>query len=386
MLLLVCTMMCTTSCELFEDDISFGHPHIYSGGRYGSRTDTVADSTQTMPVKLLDTVIYVSAVRMPEKYDWRRDTAYGAVEAELVLLRNFEEIVSIPVGPHVSSDADRHHIYNGHLYTERQYSTSTYIGCNGQDILKIDSREELRGILEQDGVLYMVTAPIGKEGFTFRANGAILMMKGNGSVFGSLLTPSYRPGGALYMDNGKCCFCFISGGSSYKVEDGVETIIKSVPAGVHDVRIVDGREITADENFRGIGLSDARIWPLTEGYAISGTGESGMPTIYRSKENSVRALPMTNAQAIYMNSEHAFAINCTRDGKVSFADARRYHEVEGSWYFFSPACGTIGPSGLAMVLTPKEAGKKPIVRYNGKDTEININGFLTGIDIEIEEK
>lgn len=382
--LLVCALLCVTSCELFEDDISFGRPHEYSR-RYGSRTE--CDSTGNIPGKRVDTVLYISAVRMPARYDWQRDTAYGAVDAELVLYRNFKEILSIPAGPHVSADADRHFIHDGHLYTERQNSSETFIGRDGQDLMRIQGREELKGILVQDSNLFTITSPIGKDGFTLRSGGEILMMKNSGRVYGGMLMPSYRPGGALYMNGGRVSFCYSSDGTPYKVEDGMETVFRGTPNDIQDMRVIGSKDISAGTDFMGLGLGDLSIWPLAEGFAVSGlaTG-SGYPAIYRSSGGSVQTIPLTEARAVYVSNGYAFAVACSREGKVTVADTQESRELDGTWYFFSPACAAPGPAGPALALTPREKGKRPAVIYGGRTITMDINGFLTGIMIELEEE
>lgn len=385
-LLLTAALLCTTACELFEDNISFGHPHKYSQ-RYGRRTEGDTEGPADISPKKCDTVVYVSAVRIPEGYDWQRDTAYGAVDAELVLFRNFKETLRIPVNSHVSAAADKHFIAGGHLYTEQQHSSCTYIGRDGQELLSIPGREELKGILEKDGILYLLTSPIGKEGFTLRAGSDILMMKNDGTVFGDLLTPSYRPGGALYMNNGKCCFCYASGSTFYKVEDGEESVLGPWAATPHDLRLIGQAGITANDNLRGYRLVDARIWPIAGDYAISGTeANSDSPIVFWNSTNTTRMIPVSDAAATYVSDGYAFSVVCSKDGKVSLADSSGSREIDGSWYFFSPACATAGHDSPAAVLTPRRKGEKPIAIYNGRNNIIDINGFLTGIAIETEEE
>ena len=384
--MLTAALLCFTACELFEDDISFGLPHKYSL-RYGRRTEGGPDNPSDASSAKHDTVVYVSAVRIPEGYDWQRDTAYGAVDAEIVLFRNFKETLRIPVSQHISAAADKHFIAGGHLYTEQQYSSCTYIGRDGEEVLSIPGREELKGILEKDGTLFLLTSPIGKEGFTLRAGNDVLMAKSSGKVFGDLLTPSYRPGGALYINNGKCCFCYSSGNNFYKVEDGEESVLGPWTARPQDIRLVGNAGITANENLRGYSMSDARIWPIAGDYAISGTDAgTGSPIVFWNRTNTTQTLPVSDAAATYVSDDYAFCVACSRDGKVTLADGSGSRGIDGSWYFFSPACATAGRDSPAAVLTPREKGGKPIVICNGRSNIIDINGFLTGIAIETEEE
>ena len=64
-----------------------------------------------------DTVLYFSAVRYPDGYDWQRDSAYGSVPFELILYRDDAPALTLAwdaeacFGP----DPDRHHLLDGHL-------------------------------------------------------------------------------------------------------------------------------------------------------------------------------------------------------------------------------------------------------------------------------
>lgn len=380
-LLIMLAAAALSSCSLVEDNICLGYPHIY-GPRKGSRTGTSAgkDSTSA-PGK--DTLVYLSAVRFPLDYDWKKDSAYGAVEAELVLLRNCHEVVSIPVGPHVSAAADCHHIVGGHLVTEYQASSMTYIGIDGKDIVAMEGRHRLMGVLENGNVLYTLTKPLKGDGFCFMADGQKILSSGGGQIYGSMTEPSYRPNGALYLDKGKVCFCFSSGGSAFKVIDGDDNLVNAAAATIQDMRIINGAAVSANGVRSGQTWQNARVWPIPSGYAISGAA-SGTPTVFRSK-GSVREMKGSSESFIYLDEDREFALDHSRDGSVKVADSGKGRTLDGHWYFFSPRCAALGPSGPALALTPMGDGGSPVVIYGGKSTDVSLNGFLTGIEITMKE-
>ena len=148
------------------------------------------------PEPVRDTSVYVSAVIVPDEYDWHRDTACGAASCSLVLIKDGVPCLSIPTGAaaEVSTDPDTHHLLEGHLYTE----------------LLVDST----------GV-YTLGRNRDSDGFCFRRNGESLLRQDTGLVFGDFSRSSYGRTGALYRDGGAVCFCFRNSSSCYVVRDGI---------------------------------------------------------------------------------------------------------------------------------------------------------------------
>ena len=385
-LLLTAAAVVLSSCSLVENDISLGYPHKY-GHRNNTRTgeplkkDSTATDAPAVPRP--DTIVYLSAVKVPADYDWQKDSAYGAVNAQLVLLRNFRQVVNIDVGPHVSAAADRHHIVDGHLCTEFQASSRTYIGIDGEEVVILDGRHELMGMIEHEGVLYTLTRPLGGAGFCLMANGQNILSRSNGRLYGSMSAPAYRPNGALYLDDGHLTFCFSYAGVAYKVVDGKETKVSNEADYIEDMRIIGGSPVCAMSSMNGQSWQDASVWRLQSGYAISGT-VNGMSAVMR-QPGGTRWLGISPESTIYLNENGEFALSCARDGSVRTYDTGGAQAVDGKWYFFSPACACMGPKGPAMALTPMGSTGKPTVFHDGEQRSISLNGFLTGITVTIEE-
>lgn len=386
LLLSLMALLAFQACELVEDNLSFGIPHVY-GPRTNSRTgqplDSISPGGPTPPLPS-EPVMYLSAVRVPAGYDWRRDTAYGAIDAEIVLLRGFREVLSIPTGRHVSTAADRHHIINGHLYTECQTSDATYIGRDGAELFSITGREELKGLLEKDGAVLTLTQPLGGDGFCLRSNGQTVLSKKNGSVFGSMEDPSYSPNGSLYEDNGECCFCFKDNAGLFKVQDGSESVFGGIlsAVAVKDIRVLDGKEIYALGQNAGMAWESASLWPQRNGYAIGGLVKPVLNTaVYHSSDGSVELYGGGDA-AVYVGDGYSFSIRHSRDGTTVVSDKDGNLHLDGKWYFLSQKCAAPGPKGPALALTPFDAARKPVVIYDGQTHEIDINGFLTGISFQ----
>ena len=384
--MLLAAMVMIHSCELVEQNTSFGMQHVYKphrSTRFGS------DSARFQPQHKDDTVLYLSAVRFPPDYDWRRDTLFGAVDAELVLLKDYSEILSIPVGNVAEASADKHHILDGHLYTEHQTSSTTYIGKDGIVILSFEGREELRGLLEDGGILYTLSVPKGGDGFKLRADGQVIYSEKSGTVYGTMSEPSYRQNGALYKDNGHLCFCFRTESMVYRIEDGLKYVAISGagPGEAQDVRIIDGQVVCAGSDFMGMKWSGARVWPLGNGeYAISGNTDTASytgPLVYRSRHGSVRKLGGGEGQ-VYVSSEGEAAVHWSRDGSVTVSAQDKPYD--GKWYFMTPECAVMAPGGPAIALTPRPSSNRSLVRYAGNEKIVELNGFLTGIWITTEHK
>ena len=385
-MLLTAAAVVLSSCSLVEENISLGHPHIYrphNNSRTGEPLKKDSTATDKPPGSRLDTLVYLSAVKVPAGYDWQKDSAYGAVNAQLVLLRNYRQVVSIDVGPHVSAAADRHHIVDGHLCTEFQASSRTYIGIDGEEVAILDGRHELMGVIEHEGALYTLTRPLGGTGFCLMVNGQKILSRSNGRLYGSMSAPAYGPNGALYLDEGHLTFCFSYAGVAYKVVDGEEVKVSNEADDIQDIRIIKGSPVCAMNSMNGQSWQDASVWRLQSGYAISGT-VNGMSAVLR-QPGSTRWLGISPESTIYLNENGEFALSCARDGSVRTYDTRGAKAIDGKWHFFSPACACMGPKGPALALTPMGSTGKPTVFYGGEQRTISLNGFLTGITVTIEE-
>lgn len=293
-------------------------------GRSISRQDY---SEQEKPLPKMDTSVYFSCIRMQDDYDWRKDTALRTNRCELVLYKDMEEILSLPVSESsfISPDTDRHRIIDGHLYTDFSNDRETIIKRDGDIILRYPGREYLCGLVYKDGALYTLGQNRDSEGFSLRKDGEVIYMKSSGTIAGKFSGTSYGKGGGLFEIDGKLCFIYkqrISGGL-YK-------------------------------------------------FLVSGSYERELILPYDQYEWEY--ISVLTADQYYTYAPAGANIRISRDLKVGGI----------SYYFFSSSCGFLLGNDMYLALTPLDKGNPSIIMVNGWIKEVDIgNGFLTGISVSV---
>lgn len=377
-------------------------------------SDSVGTQNQdslTPPVRKTkrDTCLYFSAVIVPEDYDWQRDSACGASEGRLVLYKDFKETVSMKTGGTelVSTDPDTHHIVDGHLYTEFSTLKETIVKKDGKELFRYSGREFLKGILADKDVLWTLGQDRSGEGFSLRKNGEEVFRSNKGEVFGNL---HLSPGGGLYLDNGRLCFCYCirsgSGTLLYRVSDQLETPVENHSYKVHDMRVYDGEAVTLVTPTEGTGPQIIKsngtedVWnvssiTLTEGYLVAtpqGIGAAGflssggyypltfsywcgVRTVNPSCSNYY-VYPCQNGLSYITYDQSIVRLTLSRG--ASWAAAERC-------YFFSRSCAVTDGIRYSIALTPYEKGGKPYIVTNGTKRTLDINGFITNLNETIEE-
>ena len=335
-----------------------------------------------------DTTLWICAVRFPEGYDWQRDSAYGSIPFELVLYKDFAPVLTLPSGPEAcfTPDPARHHLLEGHLYTERFQDGQTRIGRDGVELCRFDGREMLAGLLEEDGDLYTLSRPGPGPGFSFRKNGEVLLQDDRGVLFGDLADPSYGPGGALYRDGGSIVFCYrdAASGAGRLVADGQE---QAVPhsAGALDLKRRDGRMLPLPATVAGLQLEEGRLWPEEGGFAVTGRFRDAARGSYTGYlpvgAQSARVLCAEEA-VTYSTPGAGYAVAARADGTV-----RRYGPGMPadavSAHFMSPACAVTLGGRLVLALTPRDADAHPQVHIGEQVREIPLNGYISCVGVSL---
>lgn len=360
--------------------------------------DTTARQAPTAPglptEPLPDTVLFYSAVRFPEGYDWQRDTAYGNVGFELLLYRGSRPVLTLEFGPDAPfcADPDRHHILAGHLYTERMSGNATRIGRDGDELFRFDGREFLVGLLEDGDDLYTLSRTANGKGFSYRKNGQPLLTRTEGTPFGSLSDPSYGPGGALYRENGQIIFCFRSGYitsfSHYLVRDGVETRLDSILPGqnILDIKLRGDQVYTLQPTFFKSLLYEGRIWPEESGYAVTGRFSDGRGGTFSGllaagAWTDQRQICQEDA-SVYHNAAATCAVATGADGTVRWYTPAGSGS-DGPCHFFSAACAVLMGRRFVLALNPKDTGKPPQIRDGSQTRELDLYGYVSRVALEI---
>lgn len=378
---------------------------------YYSDTSRIPAGDTTLPEwkTRRDTNLYFSAVIVPSGYDWHRDSACGASECRLVLYKNYKEIASVKTGSAecVSTDPDTHHILNGHLYTEYSSLKETVIKKDGAELFRYSGREFLKGMLCREDELWTLGQDRSGEGFCLRKNGEEIFRSNRGEVFGDL---HLNPGGGLYTDNGRICFCYCiksaSGTLLYRVSDALETPVDNFSYKVHDLRVYDGDVallVSPSEQagpqiiYRGV---TEEVWngsgvALTEGYLLAtpqGLGAAGFLS------NGLR-YPLTFS---YWCGVSSINPSCTNYYVYPCQNGLSYISYEkgsvrltlsrgASWssseqcYFFSRSCAVTDGNRYSVALTPYKKDGKPYIVTDGHTHTIDIYGFITNLEETVEE-
>lgn len=343
----LCLAVCI-SCDKSEE----GHSHLSRTEAFGDKYRNLrqrggSNAREDIPA---DTVVYVTGVEFDKDYDWRRDSLYGSAGGRIFLMRDGERIVEIEAGgnAHASTGADKHHLVEGHIYTEFCDASMTYIGKDGQELFSFPGREVLRGLIVDGEDVYTLGQGLDGQGLALRRNGKVEFSCKEGCVSGQMLDRSEYPTGALYMDSGHIYFCYWrpeTAGSSRKswfiVEDGHETQVSSAgPYGLYDIRISEG---------------------------------------------SLNIEELTPSQSVYTRFSDNCLVIAYQDGTLMLKapDMRNAMITKEHYYYFSFRNSCMCGDTLYVALTPFEKGKAPFVWKNGAVYDMDVNGFLTGISVSV---
>jgi len=217
--------------------------YAHRGGGYSEKTEKNGggrdsqDSVASPPLKK-EPHLYVSGVKYPAKYDWRRDETYGNVETTVFLMRDDEEVLRMASGGNnpVFSDEDMHRINGGHLYCDYQEDGQSVWLCDGEELFRLKESVLTRGFVIRGNNHYVLTEP--------RKGSGVILWKEGGKEFSS----TGKIISELYSDGNKLCF-------SYYAEDGSANLV------------IDGRVLPVS---KPVGQSEARMVRYSSGrcYAV----------------------------------------------------------------------------------------------------------------------
>ncbi|MBQ9309746.1 MAG: hypothetical protein IJ222_02660 [Bacteroidales bacterium] len=357
-------------------------------------------------VPRFDTLVYVSAVVVPDSYDWRRDTSFGSASCKLVLMKDGTPLFSLSTGmkERISIEPDTHHILDGHLYTEYSTSSETFLKRDGELVCSFPGREVLKGLLVREDGVYTLGQDREGGGFTFRHNGNEVLRVEDGTVFGDFNSSAYGRTGALYELDGDVCFCYRDEESCHAVRNGDARPENSgvSPSRVKDLRLASdglwsvsdyGTLMMVDGPYRSYALSRnyswtaCELWPGSSGMWVLGeTAASGLScTMLRPVHDDTGEFPEIVFRGgnnyVYGSGESAcFAISGDKGGlKVQDAEG---HYIYGrdSAFFFTRDCAMGLGEALFMAVTPRERRFPPFLWKNGEEELFAINGYLTGVE------
>lgn len=399
-IIFTCSLLLLFSCEKFTLTRVYRAQVLPEIGRHCPDSTTAHDSL----VRRADTIVYLSAVSVPASYDWRRDTSYGGVPCELLFLKNGETLFSVSTGASscVGTSPETHHIIAGQLYTEYNTLSETVICRNGEQLLRYQGREVLRGLLIRDGDIYSLGCDKDKGGVVFRCNGELQFRQDDAVVFGDFSSLSPRSG-ALYEDEGKICFCFKNGTACFQVLDGgVSQVRTNVTAPrVEDLLIFKGQPYyvanygksvlvaTPSRNFTlpsDEKWKDIRLFFYKDKPCIIAAGEKERsiccPLLEFALEKE-REYFSGEGLFIYPYAPEPYAIGYDGGNLKIQSMGGEYVFVRDSSYFFGHGCACMADGSMYLAVTPREYDQTPFVWHKGVETPCPVEGYITGIDVVI---
>lgn len=386
-------------------DTPFGRSgHSGATGR-GSGSVQGDDSSTSGESEVPDTVIWASVVRVPDGYDWARDTLAGRFSGELLFYRGAQPCLSIPLGGTlpVSPDPGTHHIVGGHLYTECCSGGSLHILRDGVPLLHLPGEGFLEGLLVgEDGALYTLVCSPGDGSLTLRRDSQGIVRITRGSAVGGL-GESRR---ALYEDNAHICFSYTDGGNMYAVKDGGICLVPHPEDGavVEDFRWREGEPITLYRNegaryvYMG-GTSRKLAYGNRPARLVEAGGELyafGMGNY--SSGNRAFASPIDGSKTLYFHGVEPwlhwaegelFTVQGSGPLRISHGTttptlSKRIAEIEDRMVFTDECVASIGRDAFLGVSVP--GGHPLLMRGATAVGEFPFDGYITAVDVELSVK
>lgn len=222
--------------------------------------------------------------------------------ANLVLLRNAQKILELPVGGNskVSAESDSHFLIGKELYTSCCLENSTIICLNGEELFCVDRAEYFTQILPFLDDVWTVSYGLQSNSMCLRKNGQLMLECPGGKA------------GKMYADHDKLCFRYSNTVGEelqlFHVENGAQSAVKQNGKRLLlDVRSIGGKCWTlgfeGDKYYLDNG-TDCLSFPKRYGFSridseIVAKGDEEPMAIIHMKSNYG---PMP-ADQIFMNGE-----------------------------------------------------------------------------------
>lgn len=391
---MIAGLLCLHACQKYTLSRVYRAEAMYNPGK---TRDTIP--APEGPLKR-DTTVLVSAVIVPEGYDWRRDSSYGMVPCELQLLRNWEPEFAVPTGRDISISPDTHHLLGGHLYTECARDSGTVICRDGVPLFRYPERESLRGLLVDGETVYTLGKDLDGTGFYFRKDGVVLMMQDAGEVFGDFSNPAYGRNGALYRNEADVCFCYRNQEACYKVVNGSA---ERVDAGVSSHRVKDMRLIGRSVYYIADYSSALLIFAPSKTYTLTAAVKWISASLFlRGEEPWFIAESLTESickkvsEAENASAGIAFSGECNflfpgkstlysagfGDGSFNIRDeSGKLLYIRDSTHFFGGGSIYCDGNDVYAIINPRQKKMPPSVWLSGRERVVPLNGYLTGIEV-----
>lgn len=406
------------SCDFLKENHLTGESRAGTGRVTNDQDTSSVISRRPVP----DTIIYISAIRFPEGYDWQIDTLASSVPGELVLLRDGEEVCSCTVGydTRVSADPDMHRIIGGRLFSDFSSDSETFILCDGHESFRYPGREAIYGILVKDGSVWTLGQNRSGRGISLRRNGNEVFSDADGLAFGRL---GESPGG-LFVNKGKVCFYYYRQESGavadnrrcFLVEEklATEIVIQQRFSTIMDICSIGGEMVMV-----GLPEGHTGVLSIYEGGRLSSFPMSGYDRI-----GSCRIVPsgkgeyLLHGRCVQISNGALNDFVCDRTGRFDYYTStnsqidvyaggghriiirglKAYNwiliildgasqQIPGKYRMISRRCGYLLGDEFFLGLNPAETGSQPYILTSvGRKFPFSFNGFITEVNIVLDEK
>ena len=351
-------------------------------------------------------ILWISGVEYPEGYNWQRDTAYGRVDARLVLFRDGMRVLEIPAGERqeISTDPDMHRIFGGHLYTDYSSGTETVVRRDGKELFRFGGREMFVGFLVRGDIVWTLggNRSTGK-GLVLRRNVEPVFSDPDGLLPPGSGNTAFE-GGMLHLDGTEMFFFYHSADGWFRVrEQFAEPIV--LPQGLtetYDIRRIGGKTVVAGRTtltvltvvqdgsmqactVNGLSVRNVAIIPgrngafFLKGESVMGAGST--PMVWNPDGTQIIALS-ARVLDFYVEEGHAACITAGMDGlPAHYVKDGVSTPIDGRNHFISSRCGLLQNGAFYLLLTPVDRTGSPFLLRDGVREEIPLNGFLTGMKL-----
>lgn len=345
-------------------------------------------------------ITYVTAFDYPDGYDWRNNPEKGSVRCSLVVFANGMPVLKVPVGNayNVSDDLDMHRVINGHLYTDFTTDNETVIKKDGKPYLSFEGRESITSMIVQSDSVYTLGQKRNGKGFSYRANGRVVLERDKGYTFGRLVSvdddicfafaePIETSGERLQR-----YYCFMNGSVVQTAlredikevwdigfHDGEVCVLTSL-TGVSDPVMIKGKEMYTLPLPYGATIMSGQLFSVGNqlGVEMMLSSRSGLfSTLWLSNKIYRSFVDMKTVSSMWSGDE---GVACVLNGRTASVCSSVFRMGE---YFELPSGFSCqGNSiidltdGILTVGLSSLSGSKPIIWKDGKIEELDVNGYI----------
>lgn len=372
----------------------------------------------TVPETILDTVVLICGAEYPQAYDWKRDTAYGRVTADMVLFRDGERTLTISTGGSsgLSPHPDMHYLMDdGHLYSQGQPGSSTRLFRDGKEFITYKGYELIRGLAVVGDDIYTLGQSRSGEGFSYRKNGKALLSRSSGHIVGQMNSNPHYPTGALYTDSGQLHFSYWEQKDDGQylwtlVTDGVEKQLhfKCSPSELFDIRVIDGDvyRLMSTPGTRSCvlitGATEISVSVKNTAVRLCSPGPDGRGGVIVTGENQYssgiwNSFVWSHAQGTSLSLGRSFyypgdkglcevSFTFGSEFSVSRQSSSNVHVRGDGVYFPSFRNGMQVGGQLHLAINPPGQEERPGYWSDRKWRQLELNGYLNGIQVLLVEK